>query len=199
MRLDEKEPVVVRRRERLVGMLEHDARRRNVEDHQPFDAVGVIRGQAMRDATAAVVARDREVGKAQRLHDLDLVLRHRALGVMNVGRAAIGLVGIAVAAKIGTYDGEAVRKRRRDLVPHRMRLRVTVKQKQRRPAAADGDVDPGASGRDLSRDELLEKRRHGQPSRSSRFAFAGSGAYGCAFATPKSSAAPRPRPRGTVN
>ena len=45
----------------------------------------------MRDAAAAIVPDEREALEAQRLHDLDLILRHRAFGIRAVVRFACGL------------------------------------------------------------------------------------------------------------
>src|SRR5439155_4965857 len=47
VRLDQEEPVVVRRCERLVGLSVHGRGRRDVEDREACDALGVIADEAM--------------------------------------------------------------------------------------------------------------------------------------------------------
>ena len=83
----------------------------------------MIERQAVRHPRAAVVADHREALEAERAHHLDLVGRHRALGVRRVIRRARGLVAVAVAAQVGRDDGELARQHRRHAVPHRVGLR----------------------------------------------------------------------------
>ena len=65
--------------------------------------------------------------------------------------AAFGLGGVAVAAQVGADDGEALGEPRRDPVPHRVRLRIAVQQQERRPAAADPQLDLGTRAGDAPR------------------------------------------------
>src|SRR5437762_13891524 len=110
----------------------------------------MIPRQPMSDTPAAIVSGEREARKAERFHDFDLVLRHGPLGIVDVRRAAVRLAGIPVAAKIRANDGKALRQTRSDLVPHRVRLRVTMQEQERRTAAADDEIDLGARGADAS-------------------------------------------------
>ncbi len=67
--LDQEEPVVVRGRERHVGLREHRPRRRDVEHGDALDRLRMIEAQAMRDAPAAIVAGEAEArdGRASRI------------------------------------------------------------------------------------------------------------------------------------
>ena len=105
----------------------------------------------MRNAPAAIVAGEPESRKAERAHHLDLVRRHRALRVVDVLRAAVGLRRIAVAAQVAADDGVALREPRRDPMPHRVRLRIAVQQEERRTAAADDAMNLRAGRRDAVR------------------------------------------------
>ena len=122
-------------------------------------ALRMIEAQPVRDARAAVVAGEPEAREAQRAHQLDLVRRHRALRVVDVAGAAVGLRRIAVAAQVAADDGEALGEARRDPVPHRVRLRIAVQQQERRAAAADDAVDLRAGGRDLAASGIPETAR----------------------------------------
>ena len=133
--LDQEEPVVVRGRERAVGLLVHGERRRDVEHRDAFDRLGMVEREPVRDAPAAVVADEREARVAERAHDRDHVGRHRALRVGRVQGIGRGLRRVAVAAQVGADDGAPARERGRDLVPHRVRLRIAVQQQERRAAA----------------------------------------------------------------
>ena len=143
----------------------------------------------MRDAPAAIVAREPEAREAERAHHLHHVGRHRALRVAGVAASLVGLRRIAIAAQVGAHDGERLRERGRDPMPHRVRLRIAVQQQQRRTAAANSQwisapevatrrvVNPGKSS-------LIASSSY-QPSRWSRLAplRAKRLATGCAAAT----------------
>ena len=60
----------------------------------------------MRNPAAAVMADDRESAEAELSHDLDLILRHRALRIAGVIVAVGRLAAIAVAAQISRDDSE---------------------------------------------------------------------------------------------
>ena len=64
---------------------------------------GVIESHTMGDAAAAVVSYNGEFRESQMLHHFDLVLRHGALGVAKVVRAARRFAAIAVTAKVRNY------------------------------------------------------------------------------------------------
>ena len=73
-------------------------RRDNVQDREPGHALGMIEGQAIRDAPAAVVAGDRESLEPQRGHDLDEIAGHAPLGIPGVIVAGRRAAARSVAA-----------------------------------------------------------------------------------------------------
>ena len=95
----------------------------------------MIERHAVRDAAAAVLADDGEALEAEVLHDVDLVLRHRALRVVRVVGQALRLAAVAVTAQDRGDDREALGERGRDVAPRVQRQRRAVQQQQRRPAA----------------------------------------------------------------
>ena len=114
----------------------------------------------MRDAAAAILADDGEPLEAEVPHDVDLVLRHRALRVVRVIGQALRLAAVAVAAQIRGDDRELLGEPRRDVAPRVMRQRRTVQQQQRRAAAAFDRVDRDAAARrDVVRREPRERRQ----------------------------------------
>src|SRR6186713_3115560 len=70
-RLDQEEPVVVRRRERLVGVREHRTGWRDVEHGELRRGVRMIEAQPMRNASAAVVSYEPELRMAEIPHQFD--------------------------------------------------------------------------------------------------------------------------------
>jgi hypothetical protein len=112
----------------------------------------MVEAQPMHDARAAVVSHHGEAIEAERGHRLDLVLRHRALGVV----ARIRLLAVAVAAQVRRDDRAAFGEPGRHLVPHDMRLRIAVQQQHRRAFAADAQMDPRPARRDVARLEPFE-------------------------------------------
>ena len=107
--------------------------------------VRMVEAHAVRGAPAAVVAGDEEAVVAERLHHLDLVLRHGAERVVD----AAGLLGrggaVAIAAQVGGHDVEVLRQPRRDRMPGDVRERVAMQQQQRRAAAAMAQADARAA------------------------------------------------------
>ena len=77
---------------------------------------------------AAVLADDRETLEAEVLHDVDLVLRQRALRIIRVVGQARRLAAVAVAAQIRRDDREFLGEARRDVAPRVERERCTVQQ-----------------------------------------------------------------------
>ena len=109
----------------------------------------VVEGHAVGDTGAAIVADNGEAVKAQGRHQLDLILRHRPLAVVDVALAARRLVQVAIAAQVGRDHRKAPGQGRRHLVPGSVRLRMAVQQEKRRAAAADGTADAHGGGRDV--------------------------------------------------
>ena len=96
---------------------------------------GVVLGQPVGDAGTPVVAPQEERVEPQVAHGVHQVLRLSPLGVVEVVGAALGLAAVAVAAQVRRDHREILRQPRRNLVPHGMRLRVTVQQQERGAAA----------------------------------------------------------------
>ena len=93
---------------------------------QALDPLGVVAGEPVGDARAAVVAGDGEAFEAQCRHCLDLVLRQGALAVIFAVWAGRRFRAVAVAAQIGDHEGKFAGQARRHLAPHQMRLRIAV-------------------------------------------------------------------------
>src|SRR5215831_3522387 len=110
----------------------------------------------MQHTGTAVMTGRHEAIETERRHDLDLILSHGAKRITRVVVAARRLFGIAVAAQVGTYDGEFFGELRREFVPARMGERIAVHQKDRRTAAAVYRDYAGAAGLDLATGEILE-------------------------------------------
>ena len=82
--LNEEPPVEIGRGQIVRHAMQHFVGRNDVENGELGDAVRVIEGHAVRDASAAIVADERELLKSQAGHQFHLVLRHRALGIVQV-------------------------------------------------------------------------------------------------------------------
>jgi hypothetical protein len=126
--LDQKEPVEVPGREILADLRVDRPRRHDVEQCQSRDHLRMIQRHAARHPTAAIVPHDSEPFEAELTHDLDLVLRHRTLGVARVVRAAVRLAAVAISTQVRRDDGEALRQHRSDVSPFEMRLRPALQQ-----------------------------------------------------------------------
>ncbi len=100
----------------------------------------------MRHPSAPVVPDDGESFVAEGAHHRDGIGGHGAFGVGFVALASFGLRGIAVTAQIHRDDTAMLRKAGTDVKPGRERLRMAVKQQDRRAGAAGAsmDRDPGA-------------------------------------------------------
>ncbi len=83
----------------------------------PRDGIGMIEGEAMRHASAAVVPYDGEAVEAEVAHQLHFVLRHGALGVVDVLIAVFRLAAVPVTAQVWRDDGAFLRKLGRDAIP----------------------------------------------------------------------------------
>jgi hypothetical protein len=92
------------------------------------------------------VADNGERQETQRLHYLDLIRGHGALGVRRVVLAAEGLGAVAVAPQVRGDHSEVLSEPGGDRVPHRVRLRVAVEQQHGRPLAPTDEVDLGVAG-----------------------------------------------------
>jgi hypothetical protein len=64
----------------------------------------------------------------------------------------------AIAAQVGGDDGEPLGQRRRDPVPHQVRLRDAVQKQDRLPGPTPDAMDCGLRRRDVELIETLEHR-----------------------------------------
>jgi len=92
--------------------------RQNVDDRRAPHPLGVVEAHAVDGAGATVVTGSEEFAVAELLHDLDLILRHRAERIIDVVLAAVlGPDAAAVTAQIRRDDVEPLGQAARDLVP----------------------------------------------------------------------------------
>lgn len=160
--LGQEEPVVVAHGEVHPGALEMLQRRDDVEQGCPFDPVRVVEHQAVADAGAAVMADQAEAVEPEDPHQRHHVGSHGPFGVGGMVRRWRRLGREAVAAEVGTDHAEAGGERGRDLVPHRMGLRVAMQKQERRAGAAGAHAKRDA-GTDLDAAER-EAWEHRRPS-----------------------------------
>jgi len=145
-------------REPRVGTVQRIERRHDVEHGEPVDARRVIEREPVRHPAPAIVPRDREPIEAQSGHERDEITCHRPLRVRCVVRRRWRLGARAVAAQVGTDDGESVGEQRSDPSPHQMRLGKAVEQQQRRSAPTPARVDRRLADVDVDRLESFEGR-----------------------------------------
>ena len=164
VRLREKEPVPVGEPEAQVGEPQGIAGRDDVEDGELRHALGVVEGQPVGAAGAAVVPADRKPFEAVLPHQLDLVARHRPFRVRLMIRRRLRLRALAVAPQVGSDDGEPVGQIRGHRVPHQVRLRMAMQKQERRAAAAVADPQRRLArvhqGQLESREELAPHAGH---------------------------------------
>ena len=144
------------RRERAVGGFIHGQRRRDVEQHQTLDGIGMIERHPVSDARAAIVRAHEEFIEAEMAHDRDLIGRHRALGIRQMRGVAGRFAGRAVTAQIGRDNGEVRGELRGATLPDQMRLRMTVQKQQRRPCSSLHSENVDIAHGDAKGREILE-------------------------------------------
>ena len=136
--------------EGLVGVAVQGRCRRDAQQRQSRDSLRMVKGQAMRDARAAIMAHQGKAVVPERPHDLDLIAGHNPLGIGQVVAAALPLAAIAIVPEVGGDHREPLGQARRDLAPSHVGVWMAVKQEQRRTiargrgpdahAVCDGDV-----------------------------------------------------------
>ena len=88
--------------------------------------------EAVSDPRATIMTNQIELLESQQAHQLDLIASHRPEAVGSVVPASRRLRAITITAKIRCDDRVTLRQRRRDVVPHRVRLTPSMQQKHRR-------------------------------------------------------------------
>src|SRR5581483_12465164 len=84
--------------EPCVGALPHGLRRHDVEHGQPVDTMWMVKGHPIGDATAAIMASDREARKAEMLHHGHHVLRQGSLRIRGMVRRGDRTAAAPIAA-----------------------------------------------------------------------------------------------------
>ena len=120
VRLGKPEPMIVAEREGHVGPLEMLDRRDDVEHAETLDPVRVVEGQAMGNASAAIMRDHLEAVVAEIGHQFGEVAGHAGLGIGGVIAGDAGLEAFAIAAQVGGDDGEPFGERRGGGMPHGM-------------------------------------------------------------------------------
>jgi hypothetical protein len=110
--------------------------RQDVEQREPLDATGLVEGETVADARAAVVPDHRKTHMPERLHDGDHVPAHLALGVDRMRGIAARRRGPAVAAQVHAHDRVRLSERRRDAMEASVRLREAMQEHHRRSVTA---------------------------------------------------------------
>jgi len=178
-RLRQEHPVVGLERQLGVHSLPHLGRRHDVQRGEAFDAGWMVEREAVGDAAAAIMAGEAELRVAERSHQLDHALRHRALVVGRVVFVRFWRGGCAIAWQVGHHQCEVIRELWRHAMPEDMRLRIAVQQQQRWAFAADPREQLARRGFDLARGESREqigKFRHDGVSLCNEISYPGSGA-----------------------
>src|SRR5215208_2726314 len=157
--LGEQRPRPEGQREPCIGQVPHGLGRQDVEDGEPLYTVRVVEGHAVGDATAAIVAGDREAPEPEPLHDGYHVLGHGSLCVRLMVPSGGRATAAPVAAKVGTDDREVADKQRRDGAPHQVRLRKAVQQEDRRPGPVRAHENAGLTRLDLRGCEVIHHFR----------------------------------------
>ena len=132
-------------------------------DHDPLrDALGILGRESVADHVADVVRHEIGVVELQRVHH-----RGDVGGLPGLLVSALRMGREAHAAEIGNHNGMAGPKRRGDRRPHVTRVAEAVQEDDRRPPAADPDMDRRAVGLDVLGLKLWRKLsdRQVQPSR----------------------------------
>ena len=119
------------------GALVHRQRWRDVEQHQPCQCLGLVQGQPVRHARAAVVGADGKARVAEVAHHRQRIGGHRPLAVQRVVGRGRQACAVATATQVHRHHRESLGQRAGHGVPHGVRLRVAMQQQQRRPRAAD--------------------------------------------------------------
>ncbi len=116
-------------------------RRQDVDGAEGEHRGRMIERHAVGGARAPVVAGHHEPREAQRVHHVDLVLRHATERVVAVVGQAARLAAVAVAAQVGGDHGEVLGQPRRDEAPVDVRQGIAVEQEQGRSGASHHAVD----------------------------------------------------------
>ena len=155
-RLNQKEPVIVRRREGHIGRLVHIQCRADIERAELGHPVPMIPRKPMADTGTTVVPDHGKSINSERGHDFRLVPRHLPLGIWSMRGIRLRLTAVSVTAQIRRYDSEFFGQDRRDLVPDDMGLRIAVQQEKAGAIATNHQFDFCSGGRNPASLKALE-------------------------------------------
>jgi hypothetical protein len=113
----------------------------DIEHRQLLRPRRVVERESVGDPRAAVVPGERKAFVAEQFHDLHQVPGRRPLAIGVKRSAGRRFRAVAVAAHVGTHDGEILGQRGGDLVPHDVGLRIAMNQQERRPVSARPQVN----------------------------------------------------------
>jgi hypothetical protein len=118
----------------------------DVEYSEPAYDIRVIKRQPVCDAPAPVMPSYGKPLETERAHRRNLIERHRSFRIRLVIAAAIRFIASTVASKVRKHEREVVHQKRCYFSPGYPRLRITMKQQERRPGTADEGInfDAGA-------------------------------------------------------
>ena len=163
VRLGEKRPVEHFHRPRGVHGVPHLPGRDDVEHGQARRTIGIVERQPVAHASAAVVAHDREPAVFELFHQLDHRSGHRALRIRRVIGCGLRCVALPIARQVGNDERVLDGERRRDAVPHDMRLRIAVQEQHGRAASANAREDAAGASLDEPRlESRIEVGEHGR-------------------------------------
>src|SRR5258706_12347516 len=91
----------------------------------------MVQGHPVADASAAIVANQREGRKAQLTHHVHQFLGHSALGIRQVVGGRSGYAAAAVGAQVYADHGMVLCKPRREDAPHQAGAREAMHQQNR--------------------------------------------------------------------
>ena len=126
LRLDQKKPMPVSPCKGLGGLGVHGQRGRDVEQDHLAHRLWVVHAQPVGHTGPSVMRQHMKLVKAQALHQNHLVLRHAALGISGMVRAALGFGRVAITPQVGRHHAEMLGQSGGHLVPNRQGLRVPV-------------------------------------------------------------------------
>jgi hypothetical protein len=118
-------------------------RRDDIQDRRFGHDIRMVERQAVCDSRSAVVPHDREPIETEMLHDLNLVQRHGALGVIGMVRSTLGLAAVAISSQVGRNDGVFPGEVGCNPVPDGVTLRGAMQEQKRWTPAACNDIDGG--------------------------------------------------------
>ncbi|GAC1435767.1 MAG: hypothetical protein NVSMB6_32330 [Burkholderiaceae bacterium] len=108
----------------------------------------MIAREPMRDTSTAIMPYEMEGPVPKRVHQLDHIKPHSALGIVRMVGQAFRLGATAVAAEIGAYHAVALRQLRGDPMPANVRFGIAVEKEHRFTGTSGEIIDRRATSLD---------------------------------------------------